>query len=192
MISSFVNFFLYGGIVLAAVGIYQYNALELNSGLEKAFGGTSLVVLMLIVKGILFVLAKAWAGVSSVGSSQASRDMRNFVSGGNEKLASERMADMFFRHRGDYVATFNEQCMRMASTADRANNADYINLIRENAVPNLTELIILDLHAFSAPVGTLLMYTKTDFRSKVAKFLRDRGVPEQFVSGDNRQMTAAI
>lgn len=169
--------------MFVAFNIGTYNEFRTPGSFHNIITGTLMVIAGLVLKLVSSLSNKA---VSTMRSNPAGRDAIHFVQGGNAKVSAERISDAFFNHQRDYQATLDVNCARMVGAAPYANNLDFLQAIENEEILNFVDLVVLDLHTFAAPRGTPLRHTEEDFREKAAKLLRGRGIPEQFISGDNR------
>lgn len=106
----------------------------------------------------------------------------NFLSGGNVKVASYRLADKFFEEGGDYRRTFIRYSLGMVGQMGSAKNPGFIYPLMNNLITNFTMLVVLDLWANAAPSNTPLQNTVDDFAQKVANHLYQRNIPEHYIS----------
>jgi hypothetical protein len=68
-----------------------------------------------------------------------------------------------------------------------ARLAQHGDLLQGWAMPNLTVLCAVDLNVFAGPENTSLAQTLSFVQKDVEKQLRARGIPENYISGDNSQ-----
>lgn len=111
---------------------------------------------------------------------------KDFITGGNAKVAANDMAALFRKCGGSYEKTVSVKCMTLLQMSHTANNIEALSLtIHTQAFDNLTELVVTELNGFAAPAGTALEHTYQDFHAKVAGYLRAHNIPEQYITGTN-------
>lgn len=113
----------------------------------------------------------------------------DFFTGGNIKVAANRIASSYTAAAPNYPLTFNTVTMEMASNAINAKNSHYIQLVIDNKIKNLGELTCLFLNTFIAPKNTPFRHTTGDFEEEVRRYLKNKGIPEKYISGDNTHLT---
>jgi len=119
--------------------------------------------------------------------------------GGNVRAAAKSTADLFFEGRqlyGSNEAAYRYTYIFRNNTITR--NAQYprdhlvSEMFRSGEIGNCTYITVGNLNTGAAPVHTHFMETFASFHEEISNYLRGFGIPEQYVSGDNRGSTAHI
>ena len=113
----------------------------------------------------------------------------SFLTGGNIKVVANRIADNFLDASRNYPLAYNKITMDMAANARNSKNSHYIQLVIDNKIKNFGELACLFLNTFIAPKNTPFRHTTGDFEEEVQRYLKNKGVPEKYISGDNTHLT---
>jgi hypothetical protein len=114
----------------------------------------------------------------------------NYITGGNEKVSAYRLADLHHASGGDYRAVVSTIFFSICQ--QRPKNSGFVDYFRGNGISNYCDLAGAQLNALAAPRGTPLLLTIMQCRDELAKHLRARGIPEQFISGDNTALTKEL
>lgn len=114
----------------------------------------------------------------------------------NIELASNSIASLFFSNNSDYLSTFR---IRYSSLFNQLinkinnNGIDYYHitfgLFTNNRLPNFTSLVISDLKINAAPKNISINETLNNFGQEVCDYLINKRIPEQYVIGDNSNIT---
>ena len=110
----------------------------------------------------------------------------DFFTGGNAKVCANIMADRYFA-KGDYwqtVWSYRDEAMMRGKMM---RLIQYNNLLQGWAMPNLTLLCAIDLNVFAGPANTSLAETLSFVKNDIEKHLRNRGIPEIYISGNNSE-----
>lgn len=113
----------------------------------------------------------------------------DFLTSGNIKVAANRITSSFSKTSYNYVLTYNEITEEIISNAKSAKNSYYIEILNDNKIKNLGELTCLYLNTFIGPKNTSFRQTTHDFREEVRRYLKNEGIPEKYISGDNTDLT---
>lgn len=108
----------------------------------------------------------------------------DFITGGNPKVCANMIADRYFE-KGDYwqtVWSYRDEAVMRGRTM---RLLQYNDLLQGWKMPNLTVLCAIDLNVYAGPSNTSLVETLSFVKGDIEKHLRKRGIPEQFISGDN-------
>ena len=111
----------------------------------------------------------------------------NYLTGGNVKVATHQVADLHYRLGEDYLLVKAAIYDRISS--GRPINDSCFQYFQTNSIRNYTELVCAQLNALAAPKGTLITTTLAQFKVEVAKYLRQRGISEMLISGNNCGIT---
>lgn len=114
----------------------------------------------------------------------------------NIEFASNSISSLFFSNNQDYLSTFR---IRYSSLFNQLMNKinsygiDYyhitLGLFTNNRLPNLTSLVIADLKINAAPKNVSINQTLNDFGQEVCNYLINKKIPQQYVIGDNSNIT---
>lgn len=111
----------------------------------------------------------------------------DFLTGGNPKVCANMIANRFFA-KGDYwetVWSYRDDTMMRGGRTMRF--IDYADLLQGWKMPNLTVLCAIDLNVFAGPKNTTLSETLSMVGKDVEKHLRNRGIPEKYITGNNSE-----
>jgi len=123
----------------------------------------------------------------------------DFLIGGNIRIAAKSTAGLFAE--GQRLYGSNESAYRhtyifrnntITRWAKRPKNLYVAELFRSGGILNCTYITIASLNTDAAPAHVYFEETFDSFNKEVANYLREYGVPEKYVSGDNRGCTAHI
>lgn len=110
----------------------------------------------------------------------------DYLTGGNAKVAAGSIARAHRRYRGDYHAVYNEFIARINAGADGGGPQKNLEVnIAILTIRNYTDLGGLYLYAGAAPKSALLADIRESFAPELSRYLRNKGIPEQFISGVN-------
>ena len=108
----------------------------------------------------------------------------DFLTGGNVKVASAKVIDRYIKCGSSYRQAFEKLTLEAIENMHNTKNMHSAKLIGSHHAKNFTELVVLDLNLYAAPRGTPYQQTLNDFSSDIKKYLRRKGVPEVWISGN--------
>lgn len=114
----------------------------------------------------------------------------DFITGGNAKVMANHIANMHRDSGGNYEAVVAAVLIDIGR--NNPKNSEFFNYFAGNSIRNYSILGAVQLNALAAPRGTPMFQTILQFESTMAQHLRARGIPETFVSGDNRNLTEVL
>lgn len=114
----------------------------------------------------------------------------DFFTGGNTKVEARFISDTFKTSGGDYSATFGIVAMSIITQLRLAKNHSPLSNLINNEIPNFAVLACVQLNMFAAPTGTPVEHTLQDFFDSVAKYMINMGIPREYVTGDNRNLSS--
>ena len=115
-----------------------------------------------------------------------SGEVLDFLTGGNAKVCANVIADRYFA-KGDYWETVWSYRDHSMMRGQITRLLQHVDLLQGWAMPNLTVLCAVELNVFAGPENTSLTQTLSFVQKDVEKQLRARGIPENYISGDNSQ-----
>ncbi|WP_278964509.1 hypothetical protein [Lactobacillus apis] len=67
-----------------------------------------------------------------------------------------------------------------------------IDFLNYHKLKNYVDLAILELNIFAAPSHTTYETTYEQFSNKIAKYLKDRDIPDIYIFGDNSSLITGM
>ena len=116
----------------------------------------------------------------------------DFFTGGNAKVVANSLGRLHFDLGGDYTSTYVRRVMTIIEFSLSKNNAKTytaVSMVRNNEIRNYVDICVLDLNINAAPNFVSYFQTFNDFSEILAKHLLKQGIPQQYIWGDNRDLT---
>ncbi|PHM72274.1 hypothetical protein [Xenorhabdus sp. KJ12.1] len=123
----------------------------------------------------------------------------DYITGGNVKVAAKFTAILYreglniygndelaFR----YTYIFRNNTIRRY--ADNQRDLMVSELFQRGEIRNCTDITIAHLNTGAAPKSVHISETYKDFNEKVINYLRKFGIPEKYITGDNKKTISHI
>ena len=123
------------------------------------------------------------------------RNLLAYLSGGNIKVAAVSIADLHFYCKGSYLDAFTirmESLIGQSLAKKNAKTEILQVMVQKNLFQNYVDLAVLDLSIGAAPDYVLYYETHDDFSGDIARYLKQKNIPNQYITEDNTQATKAI
>jgi hypothetical protein len=123
----------------------------------------------------------------------------DFFRGGNPLVAAKSTVKIFnegLSTFGSYDRAFRYTYIFRNNTITRwakhQRDLRVSEMFKEGAILNCTYITIAELNTGAAPKHVLFHETYDDFSGKISSYLRQEGIPEKYVSRNNRKCIAHI
>lgn len=119
----------------------------------------------------------------------------DYVTGGNPKVAAKSIYNVHSLTNGNFIESFTIRWNSLVSTLVNmpklSKTVTIANKVLNKELKNYTDLALFSLSMEAAPQNTTYYETDKIFRPKIEKYLRELGIPEPFITGDNRNLIEA-
>ncbi|MDR1037946.1 MAG: hypothetical protein LBT40_15690 [Deltaproteobacteria bacterium] len=123
----------------------------------------------------------------------------DYFKGGNILVAAKSTVKIFLEGMsmfGSYDRAYRYTYIFRNNTVTRyvKHQRDFLvsKMFQEGAIVNCTYITVANLNTGAAPKDILFYETFHSFHEEISGYLRKYGIPEQYVSGNNRECIAHI
>lgn len=116
----------------------------------------------------------------------------DYLTGGNAKVAAHSVAKYHVQFHGNYETVYLNVFMMICHSISTAKNPEALTMFENNQIKNYSELACVQLNVLAAPSGTSVYQTISDLKSRIAQYLLNKGLPQQYILGDNRELTIGL